>query len=318
MGDFLYEIQTLIDSHAEGDYWDFKEKWHENNSNLLHDIICMANSTANRDCYIIIGVRDDTFDVVGVDMENRKNQQNVLDLLHQKPKWAGGLVPEVYVKNIAILDKELDVIIIKQSDNTPFYLLEVYTGKGAPIFKGVIYTRKGDTKTPKTKTADLYDTELLWKRRFGLLYNPSQRAKFYLKDLDNWEIVEYGKRNDEKVGTFFYYLLDPDYTICLIFDRDQQGSEYLKIPTDVNDDKVGALYFYIFAFLNVSYHTGFSNIQKIILYYKDIPLFSSYLDCIDEGRTKIVSPEYWSDAYYINDTIRFLMFEFVFAHLCGN
>lgn len=54
------------------------------------------------------------FDVVGVDMDNRKNQQNVLDLLNQKPKWAGGLVPEVYVRNIAILDKELDVIIIKQ------------------------------------------------------------------------------------------------------------------------------------------------------------------------------------------------------------
>lgn len=63
-------------------------------------------------------------------------------------------------------------------------------GDGSPLFKGVIYTRKGDTNTPKTSTADMLDTEILWKRRFGLLYNPSQRAKNYLKDVENWEMVD--------------------------------------------------------------------------------------------------------------------------------
>ena len=33
------------------------------------------------------------------------------------------------------------------------------------------------------------------------------------------------------------------------------------------------MFFYIFAFPNVSYHTDFSDNAKIILYYKDIPLF---------------------------------------------
>ncbi|WP_416327475.1 hypothetical protein [[Eubacterium] hominis] len=33
------EIQELIDLKAEGDYWDFKQKWHSNISDLLHDII---------------------------------------------------------------------------------------------------------------------------------------------------------------------------------------------------------------------------------------------------------------------------------------
>lgn len=28
---------------------------------------------------------------------------------------------------------------------------------------------KGDTNMPKTATADLHDTEILWKRLFGLL-----------------------------------------------------------------------------------------------------------------------------------------------------
>lgn len=316
--EFIQEIQTLIDSRAEGDYWDFKEKWHDNNVDLLHDIICMANSIANRDCYIIIGVKDGTFEVVGVDIKNRKNQQNVLDFLHQKPKWAGGFVPEVYVKNMTFSGKEVDVIIIKQSNNTPFYLLEDYKKINKSLFKGVIYTRKGDTNTPKTQTVDLYDTELLWKRRFGLLYNPSQRVKFYLRDISNWELVEDSKSNDERISSFYYYQLDPDYTICKIIDEDLQDCEILKKFTDVNEDGVGALFFYIFAFANVSYHTDFSTNEKIILYYKDIPLFSSSLECIDEGRTQIIPPEYWSDAYYISDTIQFLMFEFVFARICGN
>ncbi len=43
------EIVNLIASKREGDYWDFKQKHHTNNSDLLHDIICMANNRADRD-----------------------------------------------------------------------------------------------------------------------------------------------------------------------------------------------------------------------------------------------------------------------------
>ena len=199
------EIKSLIELHTEGVYWDFKRQWYKNNSDLLHDIICMANSPANRNCYIIIGVEDGTHILCGVSNEKRKNQQNVIDLLRQKPEWAGGYIPEVYVKTITVSEKEIDVVIIKQSDNTPFYLLEDYKGEGGTLFKGAIYTRKGDTNTPKTSTADLYDTEVLWKRRFGLLYNPSQRAKNYLRDLGNWERVD-GDADIFGISRFFFLL----------------------------------------------------------------------------------------------------------------
>ena len=43
------EIIELIEQKVEGSYWDFKQEWHSNNADLLHDIICMANSPANRD-----------------------------------------------------------------------------------------------------------------------------------------------------------------------------------------------------------------------------------------------------------------------------
>lgn len=312
------EMLKLLERRTEGEYWDFKERWHCNNADLIHDILCMANSPANRDCYVIIGIKDKTYDILGVDVEKRKNQQNVIDLLRQKPKWAGGYIPEVYVKTVKISDKEIDVIIIKQSNNTPFYLLEDYKSEGKSLFKGTIYTRKGDTNTPKTSTADLYDTEILWKRRFGLQYNPSQRAKFYLIDLENWERID-GETN--KFGTncfLFYYKLDPDYTIHFESEPNEEKSEIQNRPKDINDSTVGSLFYYLFAFCNVSYHTDFLNSGKVILYYKDIPLFSSLIESIDEGRTHIIPPEFSTNPYYIKDDFRYLLFEFLFAHWCGN
>jgi len=253
-----WEIAELIERHAEGEYWDFKQQWHLHNADLLHDIICMANSPANRDCYIIIGIEDKTFKILGVDTENRKNQQNVIELLRQKPKWAGGHIPEVYVRTIQIEGKEIDTIIIKQSNHTPFYLLEDYIKEGAPIFKGAIYTRKGDTNTPKTSTADLYDTEVLWKRRFGLLYNPSQRAKFYLADLENWELVDGETDRFGDNRSFFFYKSDPDYTVYFL----SNSEEGENLPKDINDDAIGSLSYYLFAFCNVSYHTDYSSRQE--------------------------------------------------------
>lgn len=316
--DLENEILELIKLHAEGEYWDFKQQWHSNNADLLHDLICMANSHANRDCYIIIGVEDKTYNILGVSDENRKNQQNVIELLRQKPSWAGGYIPEVYVRTIMIEKKEIDVVVIKRSDNTPFYLLKDYTNEGKPIFKGAIYTRKGDANTPKVETADLYDTELLWKRRFGLLYNPSQRAKFYLKDLDNWVSVEGETDKSGRKDSFLFYKPDPDYTVYFIYE--DESDEVIPCAEDVNDSEVGIQSYYLFSFCNVSYHTDYSSRNKAVLYYKEVPLFSSVVERVDEGRTGVVPPEYRIlEPHYIQDSFQYLMFEFVFQHWCfGN
>ena len=311
--DLRSEILELINRKAEGEYWDFKQQWHSNNADLLHDIICMANSPANRDCYIIIGIEDKTCNILGVSDENRKNQQNVIDLLRQKPSWAGGYIPEVYVKTISIADKKIDIVVVKQSDNTPFYLLEDYKKEGQPIFKGAIYTRKGDTNTPKTETADVRDAELLWKRRFGLLYNPSQRAKFYLKDLDNWEMVEGTADKSGRNGSFLFYRPDPDYTVYFIYE--DESSDIMSYADDVNNKAVGIQSYYLYAFCNVSYHTDYSSRRNVVLYYKDVPLFTNVMESVDEGRITVVPPEFSVvDPYYVQNSFQHLMFEFVFYH----
>ena len=315
--DLKNEILELIERHAEGEYWDFKQQWHSNNVDLLHDIICMANSPANRDCYIIIGVEDKTYNVLGVNDEHRKNQQNVINLLHQSPTWAGGYIPEVYVKTISIMDKVIDVVVIKQSNNTPFYLLEDYEKDKKKILKGVIYTRKADTNTPKTQTADLYDTELLWKRRFGLLYNPSQRAKNYLKDLDNWSMVNEKVKRNGIDCLVFYYQPDPDYTVCIVYENNQGEKTFGR--KSVNDDDVGPISYYLFAFCDLSYNTDYSIQRKVLLYYKEIPLFESIVECIDQGNTMVVPPEHdFLTSHFIRDSFRYLLFEFLFANNCDS
>ena len=74
--DLTSEIATLIQSHREDEWWDFKREHHHDKADLVHDIICMANSRADRDAYIIYGIEDKSFNVIGVESDqNRRNQQ---------------------------------------------------------------------------------------------------------------------------------------------------------------------------------------------------------------------------------------------------
>lgn len=40
---------TLISKQIEGDYWDYKQKWHSENERLFFVILCLANTVHNVD-----------------------------------------------------------------------------------------------------------------------------------------------------------------------------------------------------------------------------------------------------------------------------
>ena len=65
-------VESLICTGREDDWWDFKECYHEDRAALLHDIICLANNRADRDTYLILGVRDKTFEIMGVENDPRE------------------------------------------------------------------------------------------------------------------------------------------------------------------------------------------------------------------------------------------------------
>ena len=205
--ELMEEIQSLIELKTEGDYWDFKEMWHDNKASLLHDIICMANNQVGRDAYIIFGVSDskspDGVKVKGVPEAGRKDQQHLIDFLRDK-KFAGGVRPPVYLQTLEIPDeagiyKQIDVAIIKNSNKTPFFLTDTFKYNGKEVRSGHIYTRIGDTNTAIDSMADLDKIEYLWRKRFGLDLSAVEKLLRLLDSPDdwvgdlNWENVKYHK-----------------------------------------------------------------------------------------------------------------------------
>lgn len=221
--ELIDEIIKLIDTATEGEYWDFKRQWYgeEGKADLLHDIICMSNNLVDRDSYIIIGVEDDG-KVCGIDKDpNRMSQQNIIDFLRSK-KFAGNIRPTVYViKSLPIREKIIDVIVIKDTTNTPYFLTEPYRKVGVNI-----YTRIGDTNTPKNKMAD-YDKILrLWRKFEGIDKSPLERFNIYLKNLKDWlPSAADGIHSDSKGACTWYYRQYPEFTISydLCEDRFQHG-----------------------------------------------------------------------------------------------
>lgn len=134
------EIENLIASKIEGDYWDFKREPHQNKAELLHDILCMANSPYKGNRYIIIGVSNDC-KIIGLhqNQENRKSQAQLINFLKSK-KFAGDIRPEISLITLLIESKEIDVIIIKDNPLKPYYLTEDYRDQGKCVKTNYIYT----------------------------------------------------------------------------------------------------------------------------------------------------------------------------------
>ena len=291
----INNIEKLISLKQEGSYWDFKREWYsqDKKADLLHDIICMANNLSNRDSYIIIGVdeeNDYSFSSV-MDDPNRRNTQQLVDFLRDK-HFAGGVRPVVHVENISIGENEIDVIVVHNSDATPFYLTEKYQS----VMSNNIYTRVMDSNTPKNKSADLSHIELLWKKRFGLLASPIERMMIFLKNPGLWDCSP--SCFEEKL----YYRFSPEFTIETVMDDSKNGYQY-------------------YLFNQTDIHPRWYDIN---LYYHQTMLASLEGVSLDGGRYFTPSPrtdgisltQYhnWDVAfkYYIKNSIEYIVHEFYY------
>lgn len=214
------EIGRLIDLHQEGSYWDFKKEWYgkDKDSDQLIDIICMANNLANRDAYIIIGIDEEQdYSVSDVSNDpNRRNTQMLTDFFRSK-KFAGDYRPVVTVEPLHLSRGWIDVIVVRNSTNTPFFLKERYKS----VNPNNIYVRLQDSNTPCDRSADFHHVEYLWKKRFGMLLTPIEKVKLYLRHPEDWENSP--SQEDKK-----YYKYAPEYTIEHTFEPDdhRDGYEY--------------------------------------------------------------------------------------------
>lgn len=290
------EIQDLILLKQEGSYWDFKREWYsqDKKADLLHDIICMANNLSNRDAYIIIGVdeeNDYSFSSVKFD-PNRRNTQQLVDFMRDK-HFAGGIRPIVSVENICLGQNVIDIIVIHNNNETPFFLTEKYQS----VRENNIYTRVMDSTTPKNKSADLSYIEMLWKKRFGLLSPPLERMMIYLKNSVLWDYSP-SSSCEEKM----YYRFSPEFTIETVMDDSRNGYQY-------------------YLFNQTDTHPRWYDIN---LYYHQTMIASLEGISLDGGRYFTSSPRtdgisltqsyHWdiSFKYYIKNSIEYIVHEFYY------
>ncbi|MFR7934298.1 MAG: ATP-binding protein [Clostridium perfringens] len=288
----LYDIVIrLIDSGIEGDYWDFKQRWHKDNEELLRDILSFANTIHSKDCFLIIGVSDNC-EIIGVeDDENRKQQANILDLLGNC-NFAGQNIPQISIETLNLNNKEVDVLIIYNSNDVPIYITK-RNKKQHKIQENYIYSRVGDRNTPMNENSNIYIIEQLWRKRFGLNRDSIELFKEALKDKMNW--------NENKLG--WYYKFNPEFVIKVLDD----------------DSKNYDAPFYAYVMMNPR-----SSYSKLQLVYKGTMLQEFTRVVLDSGRYSTISPDFafisqknyktklYEYRFFIKGSIEYLLYEFLF------
>lgn len=214
--DLVSVVENLIQSRREDDWWDFKREHHHDKADLVYDITCMANSRANRDAYIIFGIEDKTFRIIGVENDvHRRSQQGIVDIL-RSVGYAGSVRPRVELRTIVLSQHEIDVLIVKNTHDVPYYLEKPYQDSkirspdqkkiGKTVHPYHIYTRVVDNNTEIDKNADINDVEYLWRKRFGLDRSPKERLMILLDDIEKWVFDWHNKK-------YAYHTDFPEYQI---------------------------------------------------------------------------------------------------------
>jgi len=136
---------NLIISQDENDQVDFKKEYYskEKKYDLIKDIVSFANNIKPKDKYIVFGVENSTWNVLGIDRASLPDISEINNLLHSYVE------PFIDVE-LGYLDYQgvtIGFIRIPHHDlNRPYVISKEYNkNKGVFLRKGEIYTRKGAT-----------------------------------------------------------------------------------------------------------------------------------------------------------------------------
>ncbi len=213
--ELLKEVRLLIETNREGEYWDFKEIHHSEKGKLLHDIICLANSSHNGNKFIIYGIKDKTYEVKGVEKDT-ETQANLLDWI-SKIKFSCGIRPEFELHHLIINEVQVDVLVIfNDSTKKPYYLQDQYR----EVRANHIYTRTGDKNTDIDKSADINQLEKMFRQRFSLDAPAIERYKKLLNSPSDWKRSNYASIIDYQENKFsshdefpIYHGIFPEFKI---------------------------------------------------------------------------------------------------------
>lgn len=200
-------------------YLDFKRQWHKDNADLILDILCMANSDAKTDRYLVIGYDEQEQKIHGDISQNRKSNDDLCNLIMTSHF---NRFPEIHIETFKESGKIIDVIVVKKTTHRPYFLLQDKKYKeGKDILRaGVVYTRNGSVNTPKNSVASENQIADMWRERFGLTLSPKERIEKYVQDVEGWE----EQYNEQEQTSTFYYKQFPEFTIE--YSHPQNMTEY--------------------------------------------------------------------------------------------
>lgn len=183
------KLLSRLISQEESDFLDFKQQWPKNNVDLLHDILCMANSESEKkDRFLVFGVTDEDHSVVGVESNTkRRKKDDLYNLLLSKMS----VVPELSIITVPSEGKEVDILKITPKDKDLPYVLNhpLLEGKSR-LQKNAVYVRNGSTNTAQDSCADIKSLQELFRRREGRNLRTIDQFRHYIQDVTNWDVPD--------------------------------------------------------------------------------------------------------------------------------
>lgn len=261
-------LNELI-TQEESKFLDFKAEYHSENLKLLHDILCLANAFHDGDRFLVFGVRNKSKEIVGVENDpNRKTSADIQDLLFHS---RFNRIPTVKLEIIKEYGHEVDLLVICNRPDKPFFLLHDKVEGKNTIRSGVVYTRLVDRNISLKETSPEDHIEMMWRERFGFGLSPLKLMNRLIENPADWEKIH---GNDG----YLYHRERPEFVIK---DGDTLVSAFSEKWTQSFPDATASSF-------------------EVCLYYH-LTLLSkvTFVSC-DGGRYKIPLPKKECNDFYID------------------
>ena len=140
-------IKNLLAHHDENSFYDKKRQLNlhtkEGKAKFLKHIYALSNSNPSNNSYIVVGVEDETNEIVGDDFFYDSRIQNLVNAFLENP-------PKIQYENVPFpnlpKDKVVGLVTIKPKSKTSYFKKGIHT-----IEANTYFVRKGSNTTPTSE-----------------------------------------------------------------------------------------------------------------------------------------------------------------------
>ena len=139
-------IKNILSHHDENSFYDKKRQLNlhtlEGKAKFLKHICALSNSNPGNNSYIVVGVEDESNEIVGDDFFDDSRIQNLVNAYLENP-------PKIQYENVPFpnlpRDKVVGLVTIKPKSKTSYFKKGIHT-----IEANSVYVRKGSNTSPTT------------------------------------------------------------------------------------------------------------------------------------------------------------------------